>query len=420
MPDASADRGRPGFVDDLLDPGQDRRRVEPLERIRVDHPLLDATVPADVDHRVDRPGPVRLDRQGEGVAWRRRRRRRRRRPRAARSPRRAARSTGPARSPGPGTRADATARAPSRAPSRIRADEVGRGDRRPLERHVEDGPRDVGRPAPGRCSARRGPPRSSPACPCFFRPAEPCPIVPAKKIPGTDALSQYGVWAGSRLWPNVVTPRSGRSRSGVDEAGRGDDLVGLDRELVAARRRPDPDDQAVAVVGPLDPADRRVEDRHAAAEDVVLERLDVARPDADERLRVDRELRRRRGGEDDPAGPRQQPGRQLEAGVLLADDEDPPAGVRLGRAGVGVVGGQLDARASAGCTARRRRPRRSRPAPGTRRRSVSRTKRSPSGPPRAGSPSSGSRSGSASRCARRRSRGSAPSPAATGSTRCRP
>ena len=46
--------------------------------------------------------------------------------------------------------------------------------------------------------------------PCFFRPAEPCPIVPAKKMPGTVALSQHGVWAGSRLWPNVATPEVGQ------------------------------------------------------------------------------------------------------------------------------------------------------------------------------------------------------------------
>src|SRR5204863_97783 len=51
--------------------------------------------------------------------------------------------------------------------------------------------------------------------PCFFSPAAPWLIVPAKKIPGRVALSQKGVWAGSRLWPNVATPSAGRSRSGV-------------------------------------------------------------------------------------------------------------------------------------------------------------------------------------------------------------
>ena len=41
--------------------------------------------------------------------------------------------------------------------------------------------------------------------PCFFRPAEPWVIVPAKKIPGTVALSQKSVWAGSFDWPNVAS-----------------------------------------------------------------------------------------------------------------------------------------------------------------------------------------------------------------------
>ena len=51
--------------------------------------------------------------------------------------------------------------------------------------------------------------------PCFLRPDCAWPIVPAKKIPGTDALSKNGVSAGSRLWPNVATPSAGRSRSGA-------------------------------------------------------------------------------------------------------------------------------------------------------------------------------------------------------------
>ena len=72
--DGSQPTAAAGLVDDLLDPGPDRRRVEPQERIRVDRPLLDPTVPAEVEDRVDRAGAVRLERQGEGVAACRRRR----------------------------------------------------------------------------------------------------------------------------------------------------------------------------------------------------------------------------------------------------------------------------------------------------------------------------------------------------------
>ena len=50
-------------------------------------------------------------------------------------------------------------------------------------------------------------------------------------------LSQYGVCAGSRLWPNVLMPRSGRSSERRDEAGRGDHLVDLETNLVAAAGR---------------------------------------------------------------------------------------------------------------------------------------------------------------------------------------
>ena len=38
---------------------------------------------------------------------------------------------------------------------------------------------------------------------------------PAKKIPGTLALSHQGVWTGSRLCPTVPTPSAGRSTSGA-------------------------------------------------------------------------------------------------------------------------------------------------------------------------------------------------------------
>ena len=46
-----------------------------------------------------------------------------------------------------------------------------------------------------------------------------------------------------------------------------------------------------ATGGPFDPVESRVEDADAAAQDMVLERLDVTSPDTDERLRVDRQAR---------------------------------------------------------------------------------------------------------------------------------
>ena len=51
----------------------------------------------------------------------------------------------------------------------------------------------------------------------------------------------------------------------------------------------------------------------------------------------------RRRGEGDPARPLEETGGELEAGVLLAEDEETLAGIRLGGPGVGIVDGQLDA-----------------------------------------------------------------------------
>ena len=95
---------------------------------------------------------------------------------------------------------------------------------------------------------------------------------------------------------------------------------------------------------PLDRADRRVEHRHAAAEHVILVRLDVAGPHPDERARVDAQGGRRRRGEDDLARPRQQRAGQLEPRVLLAEDEHPLPGVRLDGLDLAVVMGELDPR----------------------------------------------------------------------------
>ena len=162
-------------------------------------------------------------------------------------------------------------------------------------------------------------------------------------MPGTVALSHHGVWTGSRLAPNGRDPEVGQVLQRGDEAGRGDDVVDLDREVRpavgASQVRGQP-----PVADRLDPVDRGVEDADAATQDEVLVRLDVARPDADQRLRLDRQLGVRRRHEDQLARPRQHPGRELEARVLLAEDEHAMVGVLLDRADVGVVVGVLHAR----------------------------------------------------------------------------
>src|SRR5439155_15699122 len=57
-----------------------------------------------------------------------------------------------------------------------------------------------------------------------------------------------------------------------------------------------------------------------------------------------RKLRRRRRREDDLLRPLEKAGRELEAGVLLANDEHASAGVRLGGTRLGVVRDGLDTR----------------------------------------------------------------------------
>ena len=119
--------------------------------------------------------------------------------------------------------------------------------------------------------------------PWRWRPLAPWPIVPAKKTPGRLALSHHGVWTRQLARPNVATPRSGRSRSGADEPGRRDDVVDLDGEVAAAVGPPQADVEApspLALDAGRSPASRIGD---AAAQDVVLVRLDVAGPDPDER-----------------------------------------------------------------------------------------------------------------------------------------
>src|SRR5205814_5163840 len=124
------------------------------------------------------------------------------------------------------------------------------------------------------------------------------------------------------------------------EAGRGDHVVDLEDQLGGALglARVHAEDVAASLYA----LDRRIEDDDAACEDMVLVRLHVPRADADERARVDRELRRRWRREDDLLGPLQETGGELEAGVLLADDEDAAPGIRFGRPRLGVVRRVLD------------------------------------------------------------------------------
>ena len=101
---------------------------------------------------------------------------------------------------------------------------------------------------------------------------------------------------------------------------------------------------AMPRVAPLEPLDRGVQDEDAAAELGILPGLDVASPYAGQGVQVDRELCRARRGQHDGAGPLQEAARDLEAGVLLADDEEALAGIAGGVPCLRVVGGQLDAR----------------------------------------------------------------------------
>ncbi len=155
------------------------------------------------------------------------------------------------------------------------------------------------------------------------------------------ALPELGLGGQLRL-AERRNAQGGQVAKRAHKPGRGDDLVRLDRHrhrVVAALQR----HGQRARRRSADALGARREDVDAAAEDRVLERLDIARPDPDQGSGLDRGLRRRRRREGDPAGPLEEPRRQLEARVLLADDEQALAGVRLGVAGVGVVHGEVDA-----------------------------------------------------------------------------
>ena len=126
------------------------------------------------------------------------------------------------------------------------------------------------------------------------------------------------------------------------EARGRDDLVDLGHEGLAGGRPAGVHGEAAGM--PLDALDGGIEDEDATAEVRVLPGLQVAGPHAAERVQVHRELGRPGRGEDDGAGPLEQAAGQLEARVLLADDEEAPVGVAGRIAGVGIVRGVLDAR----------------------------------------------------------------------------
>ena len=143
----------------------------------------------------------------------------------------------------------------------------------------------------------------------------------------------------------MTTPRSARSRSGAREPGRGDDVLRLEPQVAAA-------------VGPAQVHGQRpvAALRPARSDRWPHRRARRHRPgrgprragrSARERRpsgpRLHRQLRVRRRHEGQRAGPRQEPVGQLEPGVLLAQDDHPATGIRLGRADLGVVVGEVHA-----------------------------------------------------------------------------
>ncbi len=245
----------------------------------------------------------------------------------------------------------------------------------------------------------------------------PCPIVPAKKMPGHGrALPPRGL-GGQPARAECRDAQVGQVLQRTDEPGGRDDLVDLDLEVAApVGATQEQVEAAVAAGRRLDALERGIEDRHATAQDVVLVGLDVARPDPDQRARVDRQLGVRRREQHELARPREQAVRELEPRVLLADDADPPARIRLGRPHVGVVVAERLARA--GRRVRLGDPDRHDEDLGPIG-AVRRLDHVGSAGRRlldASSRSIGTRSGRRRRRARRRSRGSPPSPVATGST----
>ena len=124
------------------------------------------------------------------------------------------------------------------------------------------------------------------------------------------------------------------------EAGSGDHVVDL--ELDVARPRRALADDVPALADSLEAIDGEVEGEGAAAERVVLERLEVAH--ADGRLRQHARQHGPGGSEHDLPRPGQEPVGDLEGRVALPDHEDAPSAVLLRVAGVDVVRDAVDAR----------------------------------------------------------------------------
>ena len=109
---------------------------------------------------------------------------------------------------------------------------------------------------------------SSPARRASGGPSTPWPIVPAKKMPGTVALSHHGVWTGSRLAPKVVDPEVGQVDAAGDTKPVAEIASSTSMREVGAAVGPSQVDGQPPVGRPLDPVDRRVEDADPAAQDV--------------------------------------------------------------------------------------------------------------------------------------------------------
>jgi hypothetical protein len=111
-------------------------------------------------------------------------------------------------------------------------------------------------------------------------------------MPGTVVLSQNGSDRQPAL-SDGLDAQVRKVEQRCHEPRGGDHVVDLEGEVCTAVGAPEADGQP-AVGRSLDAVDGCVQDVHAAAEDVVFVRLQVACPDADERLRVDRQLQLRR------------------------------------------------------------------------------------------------------------------------------
>ena len=200
------------------------------------------------------------------------------------------------------------------------------------------------------------------------------------------------------------------------ESGRRDHLVHVEDHRAGVRRSLGVHPPAVG--GLLDVVDRAVDDEAAAAEQMVLEDLDITRPGRRRHTGDDRRAHMVGRAEDQLRGPREQRVGDLERRVALADDEDLLAleGLRGTVLQIVVVGHELD-------TGRRRpprvatcQPRRRRSGSGTRRRSSPARSRRPPGR----STPSDSRNGRRCPRARRTSRARRASPRGAGSSARRP